>query len=244
MHLPYQPWNRTGHVHVHYKSAKTQERIITDDMKASAEVSAKRWNDYVVKWQPTEKKAIADKAGSSDAEFAQKTGALQSQMRGTTNADIAQAKAGVALPAGGNVEGSLTKGALLATDLGRRSAGAMVESTENATDRKASELGAITGLGQDAQEGISNTMGALSASSAQNALAKAQTDQAERFAKDAANRQLMSSAANLAVTGMSAYGGGTSTPGAVDYSLGKEVAPTATQGGYSQSYNYPSFKVV
>lgn len=86
----YKPWDRTGRVHVHFKGDSSgPTRIITEDMKAAAEVATKQWNDYQTRFAPFENKFFKDITKDSSI------GAQQ--VGGMTNADLAQKNAKAAL---------------------------------------------------------------------------------------------------------------------------------------------------
>lgn len=86
----YKPWDRTGRVHVNFKGGSIgPTRIITEDMKAAAEVATKQWNDYQTRFAPFENKFFKDI--TKDASVGAK------QIGGMTNADMAQKNVKAAL---------------------------------------------------------------------------------------------------------------------------------------------------
>lgn len=86
----YKPWDRTGRVHVHFKGGSSgPTRIITEDMKAAAEVATAQWNDYQTRFAPFENKFFKDI--TKDSSIGAK------QVGGMTNADMAQKNAKVAI---------------------------------------------------------------------------------------------------------------------------------------------------
>lgn len=86
----YKPWDRTGRVHVNFKGGGGgPTRIITEDMKAAAEVATKQWNDYQTRFAPFENKFFEDITKDSSV--------VAGKVTGMTNADLAQKNAKAAL---------------------------------------------------------------------------------------------------------------------------------------------------
>lgn len=241
----FKPWDRTGRVYLAYKNSDsgTPARIITEDTVAAGETAVAEWNNYVARLKPLETKVVKDKFGS-EAELKTKTKALQTDLRGKAGADLA--KAATTLPkVSGNVSKGIATRAVAGTDIATRAAQAATEVTDKATGRKANELQAIVGIGRGQQVDNLAAMNSIGASSAQAAITAAKADQAERFANDAATMQMVGSAAKAGMAGYGAYNSNSTIPDSpTNYNLGREVAPTATSGGYSQSTQYPVFDIL
>lgn len=197
-------------------------RIITDDMKAEAEVAAKEWNRYLTDHLPMEKLFMADKQKSSDL--------MAEQLRGQAAADIAQgARGGLSVPAGANPSQALMRGATAMSGLSGKAAGAMADVTQKAGDRQVQDLSTLVAMGRgqavEAQSGIAG----LAADSAQAALTKARGEQEARFAEQSAVAEGLGKGVSAAVKGI--------TYAAEKGLFGSSPAPLSTTGN---SYTWNS----
>ena len=223
----YKPWERLCKVHVHFKGTPSNDPIITEDMKAEAEVASAEWNRYVTDHLPMEQKYIASKTDGSAFE--------KSQLRGQVNADMAQASKGLGLTGAG-----MDPSRMLVNDqtgaLSGKTAKALTDVTQSAGQREVQELGNLVAMGRGQQTEAMNGISELAASSADAALTEAKADQAARFAGQNATAKLVGSAANLATTGLS-YG--------ADQGWFKQAAPALSTTGNTYAYdaNSGSFNV-
>lgn len=145
-------------VHVCYKSSGGGgARIITDDMRAAAEVATKQWNDYQSRFVPFEKKFIADMVGRDDTE----------KLQGIVGADIAQKVRApkdprtAGLPSSGAVDQAIT--------------GGLTDARAGALDRKAKGMDTVVAMGRGQQTEALNGLTEQAITSGQVASSRAAT---------------------------------------------------------------------
>lgn len=183
------PWDRFNLLNaVRYKGGGGSGRIITEDMVASAERAGKDWNDYVERWKPSTDKYIQS-VSTRDMP------ALETDMRGKVNADIAQGTK--ALPPLHN--GSTFVSNLAIGDVGSRGAAAMEDVTNKTKAFQAGALGNIVAIGRGQQAADMGSQTDLATSSANSALARVKADTEAGIADNQSNAALVGSISNLAL---------------------------------------------
>lgn len=185
------------------------ERIITDDMRASAEVSAAQWNDYQTRFAPFEQKFMDDVTRDQ-------AGTLN-KIQGQTNADLQQKVAASSGPQAGfdPSRGSTVSASAVAKGL---SAG-FTEAQKGVNDQQAQNLATVVGMGRGQAVDAVGTMSDLAASSGQAALTRSIADATESMNERGATMSLIGSGLgaagaignNYMQTG-SFFGAGTSQP--------------------------------
>lgn len=190
----YKPWDRIAQVMICRKSSGGSSKpIITEDMRAAAEVATEQWNDYQQRMAPFENKFKADMERDITPE--------QAKLRGAINADIAQktTTAG-AVPAGAQPGKTMMQSGLNSAIVGKAAAAGATDVTQGATNLQAQGLNTIVAMGRGQATEALQTQQQLAESSAQAALTKAKADQQTRFANEAMT-------ANLIGQGVGAAGG-------------------------------------
>lgn len=140
--------------------------IITEDMRAAAEVAAKQWNDYKTRFVPFENKFIADVSRDP-----KETKAFS---QGATNADIAQMTPAAAL-------NPTRSGAGTTVDASARAGAAgQVEAAQGALNRTAQGLGTAVTMGRGQQVEALDSMMSQAETSGQVALKKQIADNAAK----------------------------------------------------------------
>jgi len=172
--------------------------VITEDMRAAAEVATSQWNDYQTRLRPFEEKFIADMTKSPTVQ--------QDQLRGRLNADLAQQTltAG-SVPPGQQPGPALMRSAKSQDAVGKAAASGYGEVTQGELDRSAQGMSNVVALGRGQAAQAMQTQQQLAESSADTALTKARSDQQSRFAKEAMTANLIGSGVGAA-TAVGAYG--------------------------------------
>lgn len=187
--------------------------IITEDMRAAAEVAAKQWNDYKTRFVPFENKFIADVSRDP-----KETKALA---QGATNADIAQMTPAVAL-------NPLRSGAGTTIDnSGRASAAGQTAANQGALDRTAQGLGTAVSMGRGQQVEALDTMMSQAEVSGQVALKK---QIADNQADTAERGQYMSIAAGAMGAGAGYFQNGSTGLTQQDVIAGQSAGDYTVQG--------------
>ena len=184
---------------VAYKSSGGgAERIITEDMRAAAEVATEQWNDYQSRFAPFENKFKADMEKDPTTQ--------QAALRGKVSADLAQkAATAVAIPAGADPTKALTASAINRNEVGKAAASGSASVTQGALNRQAQGLNTVVAMGRGQATDALQTQSALAESSAQAALTDAKTNMQDRWANEAMTASLISKGVGAA-GGVAMYG--------------------------------------
>ena len=151
------------HRAVCYKGAK-QERIITEDMRAAADVAVQQWNDYQTRFVPFENKFIADVTKDPMAS--------EEAISGAANADVMQKLASNPSATNPNAAISPAKEA----SLGKALSTVGVDSRDAALDNKAEAMSTVVNMGRGERVEALNSQMGLAESSGNTALTNYKTD--------------------------------------------------------------------
>lgn len=212
------------------KSGERVERTITEDMRASAEVSAAQWNDYQQRYAPFEQKFANDVLRDS--------GLVERKVQGQVNADLQQKMATRQGPQAG-LDPSRGQ-AVSSSALGRGLATGQVAAQIGAGNQQVANLSTVVGMGRGQAVDAVGTMSDLAVSSGQAALTRNIADANESMNERGAWMQL----AGQAMGAAGAYGMNMGQQGTAATALGNKVATNANQavasGGNSLLSTTPS----
>lgn len=207
----FKPWDRIARVQVHYKdTGGGVERVITDDMRASAEVSAGQWNDYQTRFAPFEQKFMDD--------VTRDQGATLNKIQGQTNADLQQQIAKSSTPAAGvdPSRGPAISTAAVAKGLST----GFTEAQAGVGNQQAQNLETVVGMGRGQAVDAVGTMSDLAASSGQAALTRTIADASDSMNERGAIMQLAGQGLGVAGALGKNFMASSPTPGVTDYSKG------------------------
>ncbi|MGL4678616.1 MAG: hypothetical protein ACRCWC_04450, partial [Plesiomonas shigelloides] len=145
------------------------ERIITDDMRASAEVSASQWNDYQTRFAPFEQKFMNDVTRGAEN--------TTDKIQGQVNADVQQK---IAAKSGPQAGFDPSRGSAISTSaIGKGLAAGNVQAQKAVTDQQAQHLSTVVGMGRGQAVEAVGTMSDLAESSGKAALTRSIADATE-----------------------------------------------------------------
>jgi len=172
--------------------------VITEDMRAAAEVATSQWNDYQTRLRPFEDKFAADMTRDPSTQ--------QAALRSKVNADVAQQTrtAGVA-PAGHQPVTALMRSAVGQDAVGKATASGYGDASQGALDRSAQGMSNVVALGRGQAAQALQTQQQLAEGSASAALTKAKSDQQARFVNEAMTANLIGQGVGAA-TAVGSYG--------------------------------------
>lgn len=166
---------------VAHKGSSEVKREITDDMRASAEVSAAQWNDYQTRFAPFEQKFMDD--------VTRDTGNTLDSVQGRTNADVQQKMATQSSPQAGL---DPSRGSTLSTSAtGKGLAAGFVAGQKGVEDMQTQNLATVVGMGRGQAVDAVGTMSDLAVSSGQTALNRQISDATESMNERGATMQLI-----------------------------------------------------
>ena len=213
----YKPWDRTGKVHVHFKAGSSgPTRIITEDMKAAAEVATKQWNDYQTRFSPFENKFIADVNKDPAADNA--------KVQGMVNADLAQK---APAPAVNPIKG------MAPPTTGRALAAGLTDAAAGAQDRRAQGLGTVVAMGRGQQVEALNGMTDQAITSGMVANQKAITDSRVETAERGQTFGMIGSGLGAASGVAANYSSAAKPVASYEVAPGQAAGPTAVNADYN-----------
>lgn len=157
------------------------DRIITDDMRASAEVSAAQWNDYQDRFAPFEQKFMDD--------VLRDTKDTQNKIQGQTNADVMQAMASKTGPVAGfdPSRGSTVSTSAIAKGLST----GMTQAQAAVGNQQVNNMNTVIGMGRGQAIDSVGTMSDLASVSGDVALKRAEADATSSMNERGANMSMI-----------------------------------------------------
>ncbi|KAB0670079.1 hypothetical protein F6V30_07900 [Oryzomonas sagensis] len=174
------PWNffdRLMERSTCFKGGNSQQRIITADQVAAAQIAAKQWDDYQARVAPSENQFIKD--------VSQSPANLTNRLQGQTNANVMQAEASRQNPTPGVDPGRANNTNVTPALSGGLSAG-YTAASNTAQDQSAKGLSAAVSMGRGQSAAALDSQMSLAEGSTQAALtrqaANAEASMADRGA--------------------------------------------------------------
>ena len=184
----YKPWDRLCRVMVCYKSDGDVKPTITEDMRASAEVSAAQWNDYQTRFAPFEQKFMDDVTRDS--------GNTLNTIKGQVNADLQQKVAASGGPTAG-FDPSRGDG-MSVTAVGKGLSAGFNAAQKGVGDQQVQNLNTVVGMGRGQAVEAVGGLSDLAVSSGQTALTRSISDATESMNERGARMQLAGQALGTA----------------------------------------------
>ena len=164
-------------------SGGSVDRIITDDMRASAEVSAEQWNDYQDRFAPFEGKFMDD--------VLRDTTDTKNKIQGQTNADMMQAVASKTGPTAGF---DPSRGSAVSTSaIGKGLSTGMTQAQAVVGNQQVNNLNTVIGMGRGQAIDAVGTMRDMASVSGEVALKRAETDAVSSMNERGATMSLIGS---------------------------------------------------
>lgn len=178
-----------------YKSGGDVKPIITEDMRASAEVSSAQWNDYQIRFAPFEQRFMDD--------VTRDTGTTSKAIQGQVNADLQQKMASKTGPVAGHDPSR--GGALPTTSIAKGLSAGQTQALAAVENQKAQNLNTVVGLGRGQAVDAVSGMSDLAVSSGQTALSRAVSDATDSMNERGATMQLIGQGLGVAGAAGSSY---------------------------------------